>query len=215
MISPNLEPPVSLGTDFVDHAIFPALREMYDNKGLASYGVTCWPHDIDSGWDHQRSTLEILGLLTNRLLQYSTDTYGQPVERISYEIHAHDVELGRMQTAYNGDTGRWHIDAGEPSLGDLFVSDSLPTEFLVTTPKKGWRANKARQKLLSSPRLSNFDFDPIAVQKAIEKGVYSIYTPQPYEAVIGNDHLHQSPINPGPNTIQRVWLRAVLFSTPS
>jgi hypothetical protein len=137
------------------------------------------------------------------LVKYATDHMKQPLIGIDYTFDRSTVLPGVSQRP-----PVWHADLISDPI--VVVSDKLPTEFVVAG-EPGKVAEKERKRIFSLIKRSNKYFD--LIDPAIESGLFQIYRPKEYEAVVMRKNvIHRSAKNLGEAAITKAFMRAALLT---
>ena len=189
--------PISVG--FIPTEVFDDLNRI----NPSSIGVASWFRSSLSGSfsTHAGAAGHALRSITDRLDDYVVTDLKKATKAIRYDFQNSTVELGVSQRGIG-----WHVDGGT-AQHVMVASDIIPTEFLVADDQST-DAEARRKELLNE--LSNDSismFNSRSIEIGISDGVFKIYQPEPYEAVVLTKQIHRSTVNLGNSAIQRTFLR--------
>lgn len=187
MRTPTFEKPLSLGH------IDPMLLDKLAKNSKQGMSWTSWREgELHSNNKHLG---EILAGVTLQLLELC-ESRDECVRTIQYEVDTSPMPAGGHQRG-----PRWHIDGvAGPAV---IVADRMPTEVLIH--------NQHSQESAILPKPKRYEFADIDIHREIDRGTLGVYTPEPYELIMMEKHVHRSPVNPTDRTLPRTFLRAFLF----
>jgi hypothetical protein len=177
----------------VDPAALTAVAEHFPDQDNG----TVWFSDGD-----RSSNPELLGLMMptveNILERLPTYKLGRKVTAMVVTTDTRTVEPGKTQRG-----PAWHTDNGSSEA--IMISDSLPTEFLVSDKPVFGKLNQMMD--LDIPFLANGVYIDGFSDSELEERGFRIFTPNPHEITLFNRHVHRSAKNRTDEPISKTFIR--------
>jgi hypothetical protein len=190
----TFEQPTSIG--FISPKVFENLA----NLNPSAQGGLNWSWN----WGRLGSYSDrgkVLESVTHQLEEYVTSELNKSPRAIAYDFDNRPAQPGSTQRGIG-----WHVDGGKAAY-IMTASSAIPTEFLIgndPSPDAGYRRKELLNELADEP---NAMFSTEAIETGMSEGVFKIYQPEPFEAVVMTQNIHRSTKNISKVAIERTFLR--------
>ena len=195
------EQPVSAG--FIEPDVFDSLA----GPLRAQFNGGAWIRSVLSNKLRPTGSAKpALQPVTELLSNYILAELNEETTKISFDCDSRPALSGQTQRGID-----WHVDNGGTASYVMAASNVIPTEFLVYD-KGSEDADMRRNRILnqSSDRPGSM-FNSPAIDAGLSEGLFKIYQPEPYEAVILTKNIHRSTRNMSKRAIDRTFLRGWIY----